>query len=92
MPDPTLTEARRHHWRSNLRLTVALLLLWFVVVLGGALFARDINNHLLFGIPAAFYLFAQGAPILFLVIIGIHARVMNRLDHRHLAAQADDKP
>ncbi|MDX5362641.1 MAG: DUF4212 domain-containing protein [Pseudazoarcus pumilus] len=86
----TDTEALRSHWRRNRLLTTVLLLLWFIVVLGTALFAREINEHTLFGVPLAFYIFAQGAPILFLVIIGIHARRMNRLDRQHLAARRDD--
>lgn len=75
-------EALRSHWRRNRLLTSGLLLLWFSLVMGTALFAREINEYTLFGIPLAFYLFAQGAPILFLIMIGIHARLMNRLDRR----------
>lgn len=86
MPDTSRRPALDHHWRSNRRLTVALLLLWFAVVLGAALFVRELNELHVFGIPAAFYLFAQGAPILFLVIIGVYARRMNRLDREHQAA------
>ncbi|MDX5445842.1 MAG: DUF4212 domain-containing protein [Zoogloeaceae bacterium] len=84
------TEALRRHWKRNRLLTGSLLLLWFVVVLGTALFAREINRYTLFGMPLAFYIFAQGAPILFLIIIGIHARLMNLLDRRHLSARQRD--
>jgi len=85
MPDTHQRPALARHWRSNLRLTGTLLLLWFAIVLGAALFARELNEFHVFGVPGAFYLFAQGAPILFLVIIGVYARAMNRLDRQALA-------
>lgn len=85
------TPALRKHWRRNRLLTCALLLLWFGLILGAALYARELNRHTVFGIPVAFYLFAQGAPILFLIIIGVYARRMNRLDRRQLAKQPDER-
>jgi putative solute:sodium symporter small subunit len=84
----TDNQALRRHWRRNRLLTGGLQLIWLITVLGTALFAREINRYSFFGMPLAFYIFAQGAPILFLVIIGIHARLMNRLD-RHHARQCD---
>lgn len=90
MNKSTDSEALRSHWLRNRLLTGSLLLLWLAVVLGTALFAREINRYTLFGMPLAFYIFAQGAPILFLVIIGVHARLMNRLDRLHLGARQRD--
>lgn len=90
MNKSTDPEALRTHWRRNRLLTGGLLLLWFTLVMGTALFAREINKFTLFGVPLAFYIFAQGAPILFLIIIGIHARLMNRLDRRQPTARRHD--
>lgn len=79
--------AVRHHWRANRILTVILLSIWATLILGVALFARDLNEHTLLGVPLAFYIFAQGGPIAFLLIVVVHARVMNRLDRSVAAAQ-----
>lgn len=79
--------ALRRHWRHNLAITVVLLTVWLLITLGTALFARELNRVQFFGVPLAFYVFSQGAPITFLLIIGVHARLMNRLDRRFAAAR-----
>lgn len=84
------TPALRKHWRRNRLLTCALLIVWFSVILGAALYARELNRQTVFGIPMAFYVFAQGAPIFFLIIIGVYARRMNRLDRRHITKQPEE--
>lgn len=74
--------ALARHWRASLRLTAALLALWFAVVIVAAIYARALSDFSVLGIPLSFYIFAQGAPLLFLAIIGVHARHMNRADRR----------
>lgn len=81
-PDADRRRALARHWRASLRLTAALLALWFVVVIVTAIYARALSAFSVLGIPLSFYIFAQGAPLLFLAIIGVHARQMNRADHR----------
>lgn len=74
-----LTERHRHHWRRNLRLTAGLLCLWFLVSFGVAYFARDLNFEF-FGWPFSFWMGAQGSLLVYLLIIGVYAHCMNRLD------------
>lgn len=81
-PDADRQHALARHWRASLRLTAALLALWFGVVMMAAIYARALSDFSVFGIPLSFYVFAQGAPLLFLAIIGVHARYMNRADRR----------
>lgn len=76
-------ERRRAYWRSNLRLTVTLLTIWFGVTFGGGYFATGLNTLSFLGFPLGFYLFAQGALLIYLVIIAIYVFVMNRLDRRY---------
>jgi putative solute:sodium symporter small subunit len=87
MTAPPSDERERRHWRRSLRLTAALLALWFVVSFGVAWFARDLGFRL-FGFPFAFWVAAQGAPIVYLLIIWCYARAMNRLDREADAADA----
>ncbi len=75
-----LPEARRQrYWRNTLRLTAALLLVWFCVTFGVSYFARLLNFDF-FGWPFSFWMGAQGAPLIYVFIIGFYAWRMNRAD------------
>ena len=86
--DDEETEPQRRYWRHTLRLTAALLGVWFVVTFVVAYFARELQ-FTLFGFPFSVWVAAQGAPLVYLLLIGVYARAMNRLDHRHGAAESD---
>jgi putative solute:sodium symporter small subunit len=73
------TEQRRRHWRWNLRLTGSLLLIWFLVSFLAAFFARELSQDF-FGWPVSFYMAAQGALLIYVVLVWCYARVMRRLD------------
>ncbi|EGJ12125.1 MULTISPECIES: sodium/substrate symporter small subunit [Rubrivivax] len=72
-------ERRRRDWRRNRRLTGWLLLAWFVVTFVVAFFARELDFGF-FGAPFGFWVAAQGAPIVYLVIVWVYAIVMDRRD------------
>ena len=75
------TEAHRQdYWRQTVRLTAILLAVLFVVTYVAGFFARELNGITLFGFPLGFYIAAQGALIVYVVIIGYYAKVMNRRD------------
>jgi len=76
------------YWRRNLVLIGALLSLWFVVTFGVAFFARELRFEL-WGSPFSFWMAAQGALVVYLVIIGIYIWRMQRLD-AELEAALDD--
>jgi len=80
---------QRHHlyWRINLILTASLLAVWACVTFVTGYFARELNDYSFLGFPLGFYIFSQGALIVFLLIIGIHVWVMNRLDRRFGVAE-----
>lgn len=67
------------YWRRTLRLTRALLALWFVVTFGIAFFARDLDFDF-FGWPFSFWVAGQGALLVYLLIVGYYAFAMRRLD------------
>ena len=70
----------RRYWRKVLRITAALLLVWFAVTLLSCLFAQEMNSHSFLGFPLGFYFAAQGTLIIYLAIVGVYAWYMNRLD------------
>lgn len=77
-----LTRRQKAYWKLNLRLTASLLAIWFVTIFGSGFFARTLNEYTFMGFPLAFYIFSQGALVVFLIIIGFYVWAMNRLDRR----------
>lgn len=83
-----LSERHHQYWRSNLRVTGILLFIWFFVTFVIGYFARDLNFSF-FGWPFSFWVAAQGALIVYVIIIGFYARYMNRLDQEHGVAEEE---
>lgn len=74
-----ITERQQEYWRKNLTLTAILMVVWFVVTYVVGYFARELSFNF-FGWPFSFYMGAQGALIIYVVIIWYYARYMNKLD------------
>jgi putative solute:sodium symporter small subunit len=66
-------------WRARQRVTVALLAIWFVATFGVAYFGRDLAG-VVFGWPFSFWMAAQGAPCVYLVLVAVYAWAMRRID------------
>lgn len=74
-------EQRATYWRYNVRLTAALLVVWFVVTfLLGGLFASALNELVVLGFPLGYYVAAQGSIVVFLVETLVYAKLMNAKD------------
>lgn len=84
-----VSDKHREYWRRNLRVTVILLVLWFVVSFVVTYFARELNSITFFGFPLGFYMGAQGSLIIYLLIIWYYARYMNRLDDEYGVEQEE---
>jgi putative solute:sodium symporter small subunit len=83
-----LTETQRHYWQKNLRITGVLLAIWFVVTFVVGYFARDLN-FTFFGWPFSFWVGAQGALVVYVVLIWYYARAMGKLDQEHGVAEEE---
>lgn len=83
-----ISERHRAYWQKNLNITGFLLLIWFLVTFGVAFFARDLS-FTFFGWPFSFWVAAQGALIVYVIIIWYYARVMERLDQEHGVAEEE---
>lgn len=81
-----LTESHLKYWQKNLNLTGVLLVIWFLVTFGVAFFARELSFNF-FGWPFSFWMGAQGALLVYMVLIWYYARTMNRLDQEHNVAE-----
>lgn len=76
--DPTALPA---HARANLFLTAVLLAVWFLVTFGVGFFARDLD-FTVFGWPFSFWMGAQGALVVYVLITALYAGYMNRQERR----------
>ena len=85
-----LTAKHREYWDKNLVITGILLFIWFVATFVVAWFARDLNTISFLGFPLGFYMAAQGSLIIYVVLIWIYARYMNRLDKVYDVDEGDD--
>ena len=78
-------DADELRWRRHLRVTAALLLVWFTTGFVVTYFARELSFSL-FGWPLSFWIGAQGALIVFVAIVWFYAAYMDKedgLDDRH---------
>ena len=71
------------YWQANLRLIAKLLLIWFSVpFLGGIVFVDLLNEVRFGGYKLGFWIAQQGSIYLFVVLIFIYAKQMNKLDDK----------
>ena len=75
-----MKDDRQDYWQRTRRLTFALLGFWLCVTFGSTWFARDINQIVILGFPLGFYMAAQGALVIFLLIIWWYNRQMSKID------------
>ena len=75
-----LTAKHNEYWRKNLVITTILMVIWFIATFVEGWYARELNNYTFLGFPLGFYMSAQGSLIIYVVLIWVYARYMNRLD------------
>jgi putative solute:sodium symporter small subunit len=84
-----LTAKHEEYWRKNLVYTAILLFIWFVVTFVEAWYARELNAFTFLGFPFGFYMSAQGSLAIYVVIIGVYAMLMRRLDLEYNVDEGD---
>ncbi len=85
-----LTDKHREYWSRNLRITAVLLAIWFVVTFVVSYLARDLSFNF-FGWTFSFWMGAQGALIVYLIIIWFYAQKMNALDEEYGVAEGEEE-
>lgn len=85
-----LTPKQREYWQRNLKLTGTLLIIWFLVTYVVIWFARELNEFSIAGFPLAFYMGAQGALLIYILLIWYYAHRMNALDREYGVDEPDE--
>lgn len=72
------------YWKTNLRLIVISLTVWFVVSFGFGIFLVDtLNTISIGGYKLGFWFAQQGSMYIFVALIFIYAAKMNKLDREY---------
>ena len=77
---------RSAYWRANLRYLAILLGIWFLVSYVCGILLVDTLNQIRLpgtGFPLGFWFAQQGSIYVFVVLIFVYVRLMNRLDRAH---------
>ena len=81
--ETNLKERRIAYWRANLRILAILMSIWFIVSFGcGILFVEPLNQIKLGGFKFGFWMAQQGSIYVFVALIFVYVRQMNKLDRK----------
>jgi putative solute:sodium symporter small subunit len=80
-PGQTL-DKRATHWRATRRVTLVLLAIWLAVTFCVIFFARSLFEFTLFGWTFSYYMAAQGTLFIYVILVGVYAWYMRKLDAR----------
>ena len=85
----SLTNKHRAYWRRTLLLTACLLAFGALVTFVPIYWVRSFNQIEFFGWPLGFYMNAQGAILCYVVIVGLYAHLMEKLDREFGVEEQD---
>ncbi|CAM3932681.1 DUF4212 domain-containing protein [Flavobacterium weaverense] len=72
------------YWKENLKYLFILLSIWFAVSYGaGILFKEALDTFKIGGFPLGFWFAQQGSIYVFVILIFIYVRLMNKLDKKY---------
>ena len=82
-----MSEKQNHataYWKENLKYLVILLSIWFIVSYGfGIIFREALDNIRLGGFKLGFWFAQQGSIYVFVILIFVYIRLMNKLDKKY---------
>ena len=79
-----MAKKAKAYWKENLRYLAILLTIWFVVSFGaGILFKEALDDIKIGGFKLGFWFAQQGSMYVFVILIFIYVRLMNKLDRKY---------
>jgi len=77
-------ENQKKYWKENIGYVAILLVIWFVVsYVFGIVLVDELNTIRLGGFKLGFWFAQQGSIYVFVVLIFIYIRLMNKLDKKY---------
>lgn len=81
----------RDYWKRNTRLISILLFIWALVSYGfGIFFAESLGGVKIGALPAGFWWAQQGSMYVFVILIFVYARRMDKLDREYDVHEEDE--
>jgi putative solute:sodium symporter small subunit len=78
------TSSRDAYWKTNIRIVLVLLSIWFLVsYVFGILLFEVLNTIKVGGTGLGFWFAQQGSIYTFLILIYVYVKQMNKLDKQH---------
>ncbi|WP_296384256.1 DUF4212 domain-containing protein [Winogradskyella sp.] len=72
------------YWKENIKYLAILLSIWFIVSYGcGILFREALDEIRLGGFKLGFWFAQQGSIYVFVILIFVYVRLMNKLDKKY---------
>ena len=83
MADETARARAKAYWKDTVRLTIGLLVIWFVVSYGAGILLRDwLDQVSIGGAPLGFWFAQQGAIYVFVGLIFFYCWAMRRIEKK----------
>ncbi|KQC29372.1 DUF4212 domain-containing protein [Flagellimonas eckloniae] len=77
-------EDQKKYWKENLKYLGILLTIWFLVsFVFGILLVEELNTIRLGGFKLGFWFAQQGSIYVFVLLIFVYIRLMNKLDKKY---------
>jgi putative solute:sodium symporter small subunit len=72
------------YWKENLTYLAILLPIWFLVSYGGGILFKDwLDQFQIGGFKLGFWFAQQGSIYVFIILIFVYVRLMNKLDKKY---------
>jgi putative solute:sodium symporter small subunit len=72
------------YWKENIKYVGILLAIWFIVSYGaGILFKEALDTFRMGGFKLGFWFAQQGSIYVFVILIFVYVRIMNKLDKKY---------
>ena len=72
------------YWKENIKYVLILLAIWFTVSFGAGILLKDVlDRFTMGGFKLGFWFAQQGSLYVFVVLIFVYVRIMNRLDKKY---------
>ncbi|MCG8413841.1 MAG: DUF4212 domain-containing protein [Pseudomonadales bacterium] len=87
-----MSDKRAHHyWRSNLKIVVSLLSVWFFIsFVCGILLVDILDTIRIGGFKLGFWIAQQGSIFVFVILIFVYIRLMDKLDDEYNLNDSDE--
>jgi putative solute:sodium symporter small subunit len=89
---PMSDSSANSYWKANIRLVLSLLFVWFFISFGcGILFVDALDTIRFGGFKLGFWIAQQGSIFVFVALIIIYIRAMDKLDDKYNLDSSSEK-